>query len=210
MNSHGEKFLQELADEMAKHPNKEDILTEYEAHVYEILAERSEQADDFYECLVERLGTPREIAKLWRQESGVTPKRIQWLFVIFNIVIFVGGSLLTVLYQFYQWDWLVHIWQLLMDIPTIIFIIYVLFWMLLGYEIGREFGHKGLKILRRTFIFSIIPNIILMYLIVFKILPYEWFGTLLTGPFIIICIVFTFCLYPISIFGYRWGKRVSI
>src|SRR5690606_19670990 len=100
----------------------------YKGHVYELLQEVSDEEKLLYDELISRLGTPQEIAKLWKQESGVTPKKVQWLFVVSNIIIFVGGSLLTIAYNFYHWSWIENIWNMLTQVPTILFIVYILFW----------------------------------------------------------------------------------
>ena len=205
-----QRFLRELEKDIGNHPDQEDILAEYEVHIYELLQESQVDEAAIYNELINRLGTPQEIAKVWKQETGVTPKKTQWLFVIINIAIFIGGTLLTVMYNYFQWSWVDQIWAGLTEASFLIMLIYTLFWGLLGYEIGREFGHRGYRLLQRTFLISIIPNLLLMYLVVFKVFPYEWFGSILNIRFIVLCIVFTGVLYPVSMVGYRWGKKVSI
>ncbi|MFZ3578358.1 hypothetical protein [Virgibacillus sp. DJP39] len=87
---------------------------------------------------------------------------------------------------------------------------YILFWSLIGYEIGREFGHGGHKLLRKTFVISIVPNLVLMYLTIFKLIPLEWFQPLLSVPFIAACVITTGFLYPVSWIGYQWGRKASV
>lgn len=210
MNDKQQRFIRELEREIGNHPNQQDIIAEYELHVYELLQEVSTDEENIYDELVSRLGTPVEIAKVWKQETGITPKRTQWLFVLFNIAIFIGGALLTISYNVFHWSWLETLWSGLTEVSFIIMLVYVLFWGLLGYEIGKEFGHRGYRLLQKTFIISIVPNILLMYIVIFKIFPYEWFGSLLNVRFIVLCIVFTGVLYPVSLAGYRWGKKVSV
>lgn len=205
-----QKFIRELEREIGNHPDRQNILAEYELHIYELLQDVHVDEENMYDELVSRLGTPQEIAKLWKQETGVTPKKTQWLFVFINIAIFIGGTLLTVMYNYFQWSWLEQIWAGLTESSFVIMIIYTLFWGLLGYEIGKEFGHRGYRLLKRTFVISILPNLLLMYLVVFKVFPYQWFGSLLNIRFIVLCIVFTAILYPVSMVGYRWGKKVSV
>jgi len=205
-----QKFIRELEREIGNHPEKENIIEDYKLHIHELLKEESVDDQRVYDLLINRLGTPLEIANVWKQEIGVTPKKTQWLFVICNVLIFLGGTIIIVSYNVFQWDWIVYLWSMLTEISFLIMLVYLLFWGLLGYEIGREFGHRGYRLLRKTFIISIIPNIILMYLIVFRILPHEWFQPLLNIPFIVLCIIFTFLLYPVSYIGYRWGRKVSI
>lgn len=210
MSDEQQQFIKELDKEIGSHPKKDDIIAEYELHVYELLQEVPMDGQHVYDELVKRLGTPVDIAKSWKQEMGTTPKKTQWLFVILNISIFAGGGLLTISYNIFQWDWLERLWSGLTEVSLIIMLVYLLFWGLLGYEIGKEFGYRGHRLLQRTFIISIVPNIGLMYIVVFKILPYEWFGSLLSIPFIVLCIIFTGILYPVSMLGYHWGKKVSI
>lgn len=210
MSDGQQRFLRELEKEIENHPDCEDILAEYEVHMYELLQELTVDEKYMYEELVNRLGSPQEIAKVWKQETGVTPKKTQWLFVFINIAIFIGGTLLTIIYNYFQWNWIEHLWSGLTEVSIVLMFIYTLFWGLLGYEIGREFGHRGYRLLKRTFIISIIPNLLLMYFVVFKIFPYQWFGSLLNIRFILLCIVFTVILYPVSMVGYRWGKKVSV
>src|SRR5699024_11381672 len=83
---------------------------EYEVHIYELLQESQVDEATVYDELVNRLGTPQEIAKVWKQETGVTPKKTQWLFVIINIAIFIGGTLLTIMYNYFEWSWVGRVW----------------------------------------------------------------------------------------------------
>lgn len=205
-------FLSELSMGLGNHQDKEDILQDYEAHINDILLEFFECDDEEFimERIISRLGSPSEIADMWREELSVTPSKMKWLFILLNILLFGGGSLLTLFHNLYDWEWLTVVWNHLTAIPTIIAFIYMFFWALLGYEIGKGFGHGGRSLLKKTFLLSLIPNLILMLLTVFEIIPHSWFAPLLTKTFIIACIIFTLFLYPISLIGYRWGKKASI
>lgn len=206
------KFLKELAKGLGNYEGKESILQEYEAHLDELLAEFMdvENEREIQEQIMSRLGSPDEIASMWRAELSVTPSKMKWLFFLLNIVFFTGGSVLTLIHNLYQWDWLSGVWLHLTAIPIIIAFIYMFFWALLGYEIGKGFGHKGKRLLKKTFLLSLIPNLVLMILTVFQIIPHNWFEPLLSREFIFTCIIFTIFLYPISLIGYRWGKKASI
>jgi len=204
------RFFIELDKEIGNHPEKENILIEYEMHVHELLQDVQVDEEERYDFLVDRLGTPQELAEMWKQEIAITPKKTQWLFVLLNIAIFIGGILLTMSYNAFDWNWVEQLWVALMDARFLIILVYMLFWALLGYEIGKEFGHGGYKLLRKTFTLSIIPNILLMYLIVFKFIPQMWFGSFLNVRFMILCIICTALLYPISWIGFRWGRKSSV
>lgn len=204
-----EQFIFELKRGIRHRKLRQQIALEYEHHIYEMKEELQIETIG-YEQIVDRLGDPVEIAKMWQAEIKSTPNKMQWLFVISNLIIFLLGVILTVSYHLFDLNWIDRLWEAITRAPILIMIVYSLFWALLGYEIGREFGHRGRRILKRTFFLSILPNLIFMYLIVLKILPYEWFDPLLSLPFIILSVGFTGLLYPISRLGYRWGKRASI
>ncbi|MHA6253352.1 DUF1700 domain-containing protein [Oceanobacillus sp. CAU 1775] len=209
MNDEAARFLRELKEALADDPNRDSIMMDYTMHVEEFLSENNIEKD-IYETLVERLGSPQELAELWREEKAVTPKKMQRLFVFLNIVIFIGGAILTIGYNVLEWQWLDSLWSALTEATTIIILIYIFFWGLLGYEIGKAFGARGKRILIRTFLICIIPNLLLMYLIVFRMIPADWFGSLLDSTFVLLCIIYTAILYPVSWLGYRWGKKASV
>jgi hypothetical protein len=206
------RFLEELKKGLGNHRDKESILLEYEAHIDEILLEAYDCKDEkeMFDTIVSRLGSPEEIAVMWKEELSVTPSNMKWLFMLLNIFFFGGGSLLTLFHNVFEWKWLAVIWSHLTAIPTLIAFIYMFFWALLGYEIGKGFGHGGRSLLKKTFLLSLIPNLLLMVLTLFEIIPHSWFEPLLTKTFIIACIILTILLYPISWLGYRWGRKASV
>ncbi|WP_251554124.1 DUF1700 domain-containing protein [Neobacillus muris] len=206
------KFLKELAKGLGNHQEKDSILREYEIHIDEIFMESQDctNEEELMERILSRLGSPDEIAQMWKEELSVTPSNMKWLFILLNIIFFCGGSLFTLVHNLYKWEWLTKLWNYVTAIPTLIAFLYLFFWALLGYEIGRGFGHGGRRLLRTTFLLSLIPNLVLMVLTVFEIIPHGWFAPLLTRTFIIACILFTVVLYPVSWLGYRWGRKASI
>jgi hypothetical protein len=206
------RFLLELARGLGNHPEKENILQEYEMHINEILLDLFDELDGdaVWEKIVSRLGSPDEITQMWKEELSVTPSNMKWLFISLNIVLFTFGGLLTLFHNLYEWKWLTIFWGHITAIPTLIALIYLFFWALLGYEIGKGFGHRGKILLKKTFLLSLIPNLLLMLLTIFQIIPQSWFAPLLTNEFILVCILFTIILYPVCLIGYRWGKKASI
>ena len=206
------KYLNLLSNSLGAHPNRQEILLEYESHIDEILLESADcnTEAEVWERLTRRLGSPEEIASLWQEELTVTPSRMKWLFILLNLFFFGGGTILTLAHNLLDWSFISAIWSHLTAIPTIIAVLYLFFWALLGYEFGRGFGHGGKKLLTKTFLLSLIPNMMLMVLTVFGIIPHGWFEPLLTKSFIILCIIFTCLLYPVCLIGYKWGKKASV
>jgi hypothetical protein len=207
-----EQYLEQLEKGLKNHPKKQIILMEYDLHITEMLNDLPSKNNHQSEMklIMERLGTPAEILESWNADLSITPNKAKWNFVLINIIFFTFGIVLTVLHNLFAWDWTKVIWGRLTSISGLIIFLYILFWMMLGYEIGKAFGPSGKKLMLKTFLLSIIPNLVLMYLILFKIIPHEWFQPLLTKDFILICVSFTAILYPICTVGYYWGKKASI
>ena len=206
------EFLTDLSKGLGDHPDKKSILTEYDAHLDELLVElfKLEDESEMRSQVYSRFGTPEEIAAMWKEELSVTPSNMKWLFIAVNIFFFAGGGALTLAHNLFDWNWLTSLWFKLTSFPTIIALVYMIFWALLGYEIGRGFGHKGKNLMTRTFILALIPNLTLMVLTVFHIIPHEWFFPLLQETFIGLCILLTIFLYPVCLISYRWGKKASV
>ncbi|WP_409270112.1 HAAS signaling domain-containing protein [Neobacillus sp. SCS-31] len=204
-------FLSELERRLGSFKEKDSILLEYESHLDEMLVEfMSSNEGEARRLVYNRLGSPEEIAAMWKEELSVTPSNMKWLFVLLNVFMFAGGSALTVAHNVFEWEWLGVVWSYLTSIPFIIAFVYIFFWALLGYEIGRSFGHKGRSLVKKTFLLALIPNLTLMLLTVSGAIPHEWFHPLLTKAFITACIVLTAALYPICLFAYKWGRRASV
>ncbi|WP_053369058.1 HAAS signaling domain-containing protein [Bacillus sp. FJAT-27245] len=205
------EFLSELGRRLGSFSEKDSILLEYESHLDEILVEyMSSDEEEARNFLYQRLGSPEEIAAMWKEELTVTPSNMKWLFVLLNVFLFAGGAALTAAHNVLEWEWLAFVWSCLTSIPFIIAFVYIFFWALLGYEIGRSFGHKGRSLVKKTFLLALIPNLALMVLTVTGVIPHEWFHPLLTKAFITACIVMTAALYPICLFAYKWGRRASV
>jgi hypothetical protein len=206
------EFLRDLAKGLGDHQEKDSILAEYEGHLDELLLSLCKLEDEVQlrGHIYSRFGTPEEIAAMWREELTVTPSNMKWLFIAVNILFFAGGGALTLAHNLLEWGWLNILWAKLTSFPVLIALIYMFFWALLGYEIGRGFGHKGKSLMKRTFILALIPNLTLMALTVLRIIPHEWFNPLLKETFIMLCIFLTLLLYPVCLISYRWGKKASV
>ena len=74
-------------------------------------------------------------------------------------------------------------------------------------KLGKVLVTEGERLLKKTFIFALIPNLLLMFLTVLEIIPHFWFEPLLTKTFIIACIIFTIILYPVTLDWLSVGKE---
>ncbi|MFN7249687.1 MAG: HAAS signaling domain-containing protein [Anaerobacillus sp.] len=207
-------YLIMLEKQLKNVDNRAELLQEFEVHISEML-EEIKSSDELNEAaamakIVERLGSPEQIATTYIQELEVTPTKIQWTFIAANLLFFIGGVCLTILYNQIPSLIIAELWTVLTSITSVLIILYMFFWVLLGYEIGKEFGVGGKELLRKTFYIALAPNLLLMALVVFRIMPFQWFDPLLTPSFIAVCILCTIFLYPISYAGFRWGTIRSV
>ena len=209
-----ESYMKQLRDLLKDHDQTEEICIEYELHLSDlledILLEKQCIEKEAMVAVVERFGTPEEIAALYQEELTMTAKKTQWNFFFANLLFFVAGIGLTVIYHHLSNPTISNLWLFLTSIPFFLILLYLFFWLLLGYEVGKEFGLGGKKLLMRTFVVSLVPNLLLMCFVVFKIIPLSVFDPLLTPEFILICIVFTIILYPICFLAFRFGTTRSI
>ncbi|MFJ5622375.1 hypothetical protein ACIQD3_06430 [Peribacillus loiseleuriae] len=206
------EFLIQLNELLPKQVDKAEILAEYENFIFEIENETMiANEDELIELVMKQIGTPEQLANNWKSEPVYHPNRAMIGFFLVNLIIFLAGSLLTVCYHTLEIVWIQQTWNVLIGVPVTLLLLYSIFFWLLGFEVGKEFGHRGRVMAPRIFLLTIIPNIILMIGTVFQLYPFEWFQPLLNGSFIVDCVLFTLLLFPINCWiGYRIGKRLSV
>ncbi|WP_416150673.1 hypothetical protein ACM26V_06805 [Salipaludibacillus sp. HK11] len=207
------EYLNKLKQEIGT-SNSQEILKEIDLHLSEVLDDIYYRENicerDAMPYLIDRVGPPEELGAMYQQELRVTPVKTQWTFMMINLLFFVVGIALTAFYHLLSFPAVNNVWYFLTSVTSLIMVLYMVFWGLLGYEIGKEFGLSGTKLLIKTFYFSLLPNLILMGLVIFNFIPHSWFDPLLTRNFIITCILATLLLYPISYTGFRWGVKKSV
>lgn len=208
-----EEYLEILRLKLQNHVSLNEILIEYDHHISDMLLELTHTNITEKEAMmtiIHRLGTPEEMAHLYQEELTVTKTNTKWIFFLGNLFFFIGGIALTFIYHYVSVPSVTKIWYFLTSIPFYLIVLYLFFWLLLGYEVGKEFGLSGRKLLHKTFYLSLLPNLTLMMLVVFRIIPMAVFAPLLTQEFIYVCIIATVFLYPISFLGFRFGTTRSI
>ncbi|WP_409290365.1 HAAS signaling domain-containing protein [Peribacillus sp. SCS-37] len=206
------EYLKELEQRLNGCCDRDQILKEYKTHILE-LEEESGITDEaeLMKLAAESLGTPEEAAEAWNHAEFPSPVWTLRLFFIINLSFFTAGAGLTALHHLSGILWADLMWDALARMPLIILIIYSLFWALIGYEAGREFGYGGRVWAPLIFAAAILPNVLLMCLVLFELVPGEWFTPLLSLSFIISCIFATILLFPLICWmGFRIGKRSSV
>jgi hypothetical protein len=197
------EFLIELERRLPHTVNKAEILQEWELHFEEALTENPE------EVVLNRIGDPTEIANAYRQNTPVQKNWIVPFFVGCNSLFFIIGSLLTLAYHVTDFPFAQIAWSRLVSVAPVIMAGYLLFWVFLGFQIGKSYGVKGNK-LTKTVLLSMLPNVILMVLTLYKWIPTEVFSPLLTPMFVTVCVFLTLLVYPISCLAYKMGLSRSL
>jgi hypothetical protein len=199
-----DEFLSQLEQLLPSSVNKKEIIREWELHIDEALEESPEAH------VIEKLGHPAFIAQEYRE---ITPVQKSWIVPFYigcNALFFIFGSLLTLAYHMTDHLIAKFVWESLIQVAPVIIGGYLLFWVFLGFEIGRTYGVRGRKILTKTVLFSMLPNITLMVLTLYKWIPTDLFSPLLTPLFVLLCVIFTFLVYPICRLAYRVGISRSL
>ncbi|WP_226670417.1 DUF1700 domain-containing protein [Metabacillus litoralis] len=202
-----QQFLDTLKKSLPETVNKDEVVFEYELHINEKLHDRVDLTIDE---IIEQLGDPFEIAKLYVEVEPIKQSFVSRNFVFCNFMFFFIGSLLTLCYHVFEDSIFSEAWGLLARIPLTIVIVYTFFWMILGFEIGREYGVLGKKIFSKTVFISIVPNVLLMVMTLLHFIPNHWFQPILTSEFVVLCVVMTFLIYPISKLFYYIGVYRSV
>lgn len=202
-----ERFLQDLEQSLPSSVNKAEVIKEYNLHIEEKLFDYPNLK---IEDVLEKIGDPVEIAKQYEDTLPIAKGFVSRNFVFCNFMFFFIGGLLTVCYHVFEDSLLSDAWGLLAQIPLTIVIVYTIFWMMLGFEIGREYGLLGKELFSKTVFISLVPNVLLMIMTLFHFIPVQWFQPILTPAFIVLCVIMTFLIYPISKVFYYIGVYRSV
>lgn len=202
-----ERFLQDLEQSLPSSVNKTEVIKEYNLHIEEKLFDQPHLK---IEDVLEQIGDPVEIAKQYEDSLLIAKGFVSRNFVFCNFMFFFIGGLLTVCYHIFEDSLFSNAWGLLAQIPLTIVIVYTMFWMVLGFEIGREYGLLGKELFSKTVFISLIPNVLLMMMTLFHFIPVQWFQPILTPAFIMLCVIMTCLIYPISKLFYYIGVYRSV
>ncbi|MBM6619577.1 HAAS signaling domain-containing protein [Bacillus suaedaesalsae] len=201
-----ENFLKELKAHLPYNVDKQDIIREWEMHIYDA----SKESECSEEEVIVSFGEPKEIAKAYGNNTPVQKNWVVPFYIGCNALFYIVGSLVTLAYHTTEHPIVESIWNTLIGYAPAIIGGYLLFWIFLGFEIGRTYGVRGSRVLSKTVLFCMLPNVILMVLTLYKWIPIELFESLLSPMFVLVCVILNFLLYPICRIAYRVGISRSL
>ncbi|MGV3466771.1 MAG: hypothetical protein ACO1OT_15965 [Heyndrickxia sp.] len=198
-------YLRNLKLSLQNHPEMVDILNEISVHIEDSIRDKmligiSERAAT--EEVLQNMGNPIELGKSFLPP----PRSINIIhLVLLNWAFFVCGLFITLGNQFSDWTIVNHIWTYLTHHSHFILLLYSIYWIYLGYTVGKHYGPNGKKLVEKTMMWAYIPNMILMFITLFNIIPSDIFSPLLNPVFMVICVITTVLFYPISKLAFKIG-----
>lgn len=204
------QYIEQLEKELRQHPDRTEIIAEITVHMKEEMSAQNLPEKEAMAIIINKFGSPQELAGSFRQASLPSPQQVKVLFILFNIGVFIVGIAITFGHHlgnlsFFHWAWgalAQNSWWVLMT--------YTAYWILIGYHLGKEFGSQGKKLLTETVRLTIISNLFFMMIVLYGIMPIEWFRLFLTAPFFGACLIATILFYPISQAGFYLGKHQGL
>ncbi|MGG3571656.1 hypothetical protein ABES25_11790 [Bacillus gobiensis] len=185
------------------------LVKEIFSHVeesYRYLKDNGYSESEIYEKLQGEIGSPTEIAKAYKGQAAPTVKVYSSFYIMLNLLFFIGGAIVTALYLFVDIPFITALWSA----KWLILCGYLIFWMLLGYQGGREYGVNGRKIMNLTVFVAILPNFFFMLIVLWNLIPGKPYETMLTPDFFLACIVSTFLFPVVSKIGFLFGRRILV
>lgn len=200
------EYLEKVKKALGSYQNSLEAYNEIFSHIEEAAKEKMLTGiceHDAYKAVFHELGDPIELVRSFYPTSEKSQKPIY--FILLNWCFFFIGSFLTVGHRVFDF-WLIHnTWMVLENLSLLLLLSYSFYWFYLGFVFGKQFGPKGKRIVNRMILWSLLPNFILMTLVLLNILPKDYFATLLSPMFLLLCVITTMLYYPISQLAYKFG-----
>ncbi|MEG7334590.1 permease prefix domain 1-containing protein [Bacillus sp. 0102A] len=205
-----ETYLSEIKNGLIGFPEGETIIEEIESHIEHHLLHSLQEGKSEAEAmqiLLQTFGTPADIVSSFKKEQPVT-FRVFLVFHLFcNSALFAVGIAITTMHVWLESPIVQAVWKGISVSVWLILAAYIMYWVLIGYQGGREFGKRGEKLVLQTIRISIVPNIIFMLVFLFNVIPASLFQSFLTPWFVGICACATLLFPLFGRIGCYIGRR---
>lgn len=212
MNADVQGYLAEVQRHLPKHVNHGEVIAELGAHLHEAALELQHEGMDSAAAVttvLRQMGAPRKLARAYSSSRPLSAAGWSAALLLVNGLCFAAGAGLlmgqqggsaTAAYGFH----------VLAAGKEGVLLIYALVWLLSGYMLGRKHGAQAEKRIRRVITLPLLPNYLFMLLVLFRILPGHWFDSLLSMPFLLLCIGATLMFSRLARLGCRWGTYAAL
>ncbi|WP_413382074.1 hypothetical protein [Alkalihalobacillus sp. 1P02AB] len=212
MNKLLQEYLSDLEKELTSVCNTREIIKEYQSILNEKSREFMYQGIDEDEAVkrsIEELGQVKDIAACYQKGSmnlNTLKRKIIWG----NYLLLFSGFVLSILYHYQPFTPIESIWYALVHMKWFLLVSYGSLWLIVSFWIGKLSGIKGKKQIEQVIQLAIVPNLILMFCVLFAEAIQSWFHALITPPFIISCVIVTLLFYPLSKVSFKIGYLKGI
>ncbi|KGA97980.1 hypothetical protein AJ85_16060 [Alkalihalobacillus alcalophilus ATCC 27647 = CGMCC 1.3604] len=212
MNKLQQKYLSDLEEELTSVCDGKEIIKEYQSILDEKSRELMYQGIDEEEAVkrsIEELGQAKDIAACY-QKGSKNLNSLKEKMIWGNYLLLFSGFILSVLYHYQPFTPIESIWYALVHMKWFLLVSYGLLWLIISFWIGKLSGAKGKKQIEQVIQLAIVPNLILMFCVLFDEAVQIWFHALITPPFMISCVIVTLLFYPLSKVSFKIGYLKGI
>lgn len=203
-------YVNEIKKGLQDLPDSDEWMEELESHISQAFAHYLNEGKTEKEAMMRiwhEVGSPADIIHSFKKETSVSPRGFLLFHFFCNLSLFAAGAALTMIHV-----WSVHplvkaVWSGLSVSVWLILGGYLLYWMFIGYQAGREFGFSGKRLVHHTVSVSMAPNVCFMLVFLFGLVPADLFQAMLTPGFVLACAVATMLFPACSRLGCYVGRR---
>jgi hypothetical protein len=205
-----EAYLHVLYQLLPAQLNRDEIVRELSLHIDDAVEDLLRQGFTQKEAMLHtlaKLGEPKAVALRYYEWERSSPERSGTALILLNTLFFLVGVGMFVAQAYLPLHQQQAFWHLVTTHREALLVGYSCFWLGCGYILGKRYGFSLRKSLRKLIHRPLLLNYALMLLVLFRIVPSEWFGPILTNDYVFLCVITTLCLSSLFALGYRFGIR---
>jgi hypothetical protein len=203
-------YLHTLSTHLGNHLDREHIVEEFRSHLTEAITEQRAEGvpeDELFTRVVAMLGSPQLVAEAYAEVPTFSATHYTRLFLLQNAFFFVAGSLFVLWLSDAHPQLRLDLWQRVVHYREGLLLAYCLYWLVTGFTLGYLHGFTALRSMSKVVRIPLLLNYLFMLVVLLHIFPGDWFGPLLSGGFVIACVVATFLFSKLAVLGCRFGTR---
>ncbi|KAF1677873.1 MULTISPECIES: permease prefix domain 1-containing protein [Bacillus] len=205
-----ETYVSKIKNGLKSLPEGEMMIEEIENHIEHHLFHSFQEGKSEEEAMrtfMQEFGTPADIVSFFKKEQPVTFRAFLIFHLFFNSALFAAGIAITMMYVWFETPIIHAVWRGISVSVWLILAVYIIYWMLIGYQGVREFGKRGEQLVYHTILICMVPNVIFMFVFLFQVIPAALFQSLLTPWFVGACACVTLLFPLFGRLGCYIGRR---
>ncbi|MFM1655327.1 permease prefix domain 1-containing protein [Brevibacillus sp. B_LB10_24] len=210
MNAKKTAYLYAVAANLPRRLDRRQTLAELESHIDEAICQLMASGLSEQEATsraLSELGSPLEVANGFRGIRPFSADYFSRAMLLQNGLLFLGGILVLAVQAVWGEKNAWPLFSLIAQYKTEILIGYATSWLAFGYCLGQRYGVTAERHMKKMVRLPLTLNYLFMFLVLLQVLPRDWFGPLLTTPFLIACAAATLLFSSLAGIGCRWGRQ---